>query len=99
MHPDSLQEMGVKFERRIADLEEQKEELDSTRDELQSTQDALEDAQIEAELNATTMHVMEQQAKTLTGKLTSLVNLREIFHFQILSIHQSHISTMPLRCN
>ena len=72
MHLDSLQEMGVQFERRIADLKEQKEELDSTRDELDSTQDALEDAQIEAEINATSMHVLEQQAKTLTGKLILL---------------------------
>ena len=69
MHLDFLQEMGVQFERRIADLKEQKEELDSTRDELDSTQDALEDAQIETEINATTMHVMEQQTNKLNGEL------------------------------
>jgi hypothetical protein len=47
-----------------------KEELDSTRDELHSTQDALEDAQTEAEINATTMYVTEQQAKKLNGELS-----------------------------
>jgi hypothetical protein len=46
-----------------------KEELDSTRDELDSTHDALEDAQIEAEINATTMHVMEQRTNKFNGEL------------------------------
>jgi hypothetical protein len=82
--------MGVQFERRIADLKEQKEELDSTRDELDSTQDALEDAQIEAEISATTMHVLEKNSSRCSTEMR--MNTRGLLGEQISDMKMEHVA-------